>query len=383
MTIETSTTQTNEQICRAVIERGFNNGDLDGLEAFVAHDIVEHQEGSTSGIDGLRALITELRSLVSRTCTSRSRTPRPRATRCGSASVRPAPTTARCGVARRPAARSTSPSWTSCASPTAAWSSTGASPTGWRCSSRSARWAGVAAADAWRTQDTRVRTCLPQRLDPPESDRGSIDHPAQRAAEPGTAALVAIQARSGSRRRRRGWHDRDAGDEPHHAACEMGRPSRHAAATPDLRRIVGAAKGRAWVPESERRRGTALVHLGIGAVGGAGYALGREAIGSVSLHPLVGLGFGATLWAFNYIVAAPALDLFPPPWKDRAGRPPVMLAANALFGLVTAVLVDRADAGDRAVRRPLARPSKPSRRPLRPLCPTGCHAPGSLPTGMR
>ena len=68
-------------------------------------------------------------------------------------------------------------------------------------------------------------------------------------------------------------------------------------------------------------------------------------------HPLVGLGFGAALWAFNYIVAAPALDLFPPPWKDRAGRPPVMLAANALFGLVTAVLVDRADAGDRAVGR--------------------------------
>ena len=64
MTTETSTTETNEQICRAVIERGFNNGDLDGLEAFVAHDIVEHQEGATSGIDGLRALITELRDLV-------------------------------------------------------------------------------------------------------------------------------------------------------------------------------------------------------------------------------------------------------------------------------------------------------------------------------
>ncbi len=65
MAIETSTAKTNEQICRAVIERGFNNGDLDGLDAFVAHDIVEHQEGSASGIDGLRALITELRSQFS------------------------------------------------------------------------------------------------------------------------------------------------------------------------------------------------------------------------------------------------------------------------------------------------------------------------------
>ena len=65
MTIETTATETNEQICRALIERGFNNGELDVLEEFVAHDIVEHQEGSTSGIDGLRALITELRSQFS------------------------------------------------------------------------------------------------------------------------------------------------------------------------------------------------------------------------------------------------------------------------------------------------------------------------------
>ena len=65
MTIETTATETNEQICRALIERGFNNGELDVLEEFVAHDIVEHQEGSTSGIDGLRALISELRSQFS------------------------------------------------------------------------------------------------------------------------------------------------------------------------------------------------------------------------------------------------------------------------------------------------------------------------------
>ncbi len=62
MTIETTTTETIEQIAQALIERGFNNGDLDGLEAFVAHDIVEHQDGATYGIDGLRALITELRT---------------------------------------------------------------------------------------------------------------------------------------------------------------------------------------------------------------------------------------------------------------------------------------------------------------------------------
>ncbi|HEV8401569.1 MAG TPA: ester cyclase [Candidatus Limnocylindrales bacterium] len=65
MTVETTMTETNEQICRTIIERGFNDGDLDGLDAFVAADIIEHQDGAASGIDGLRALIGELRSQFS------------------------------------------------------------------------------------------------------------------------------------------------------------------------------------------------------------------------------------------------------------------------------------------------------------------------------
>jgi predicted ester cyclase len=65
MTSETTTAETVEQICRAVIERGFNHGDLEGLDAFVASDIIEHQDGATSGIDGLRALIIELRTQFS------------------------------------------------------------------------------------------------------------------------------------------------------------------------------------------------------------------------------------------------------------------------------------------------------------------------------
>ena len=62
MTIETTMNETIGQISLAVIERGFNNGDLGGLDAVVAADIIEHQDGATSGIDGLRALITELRT---------------------------------------------------------------------------------------------------------------------------------------------------------------------------------------------------------------------------------------------------------------------------------------------------------------------------------
>lgn len=62
MTIETTMNETIEQISLVVFERGFNHGELDGLDAVVAPDIIEHQDGSTSGIDGLRALITELRT---------------------------------------------------------------------------------------------------------------------------------------------------------------------------------------------------------------------------------------------------------------------------------------------------------------------------------
>ena len=56
--------------------------------------------------------------------------------------------------------------------------------------------------------------------------------------------------------------------------------------------LIGTVTGHAWVPEPERRRGTALVHLGIGAIGGAGYALGREATGRRFHASLVGIVFG-------------------------------------------------------------------------------------------
>ena len=64
MTIETITRPHERADHRALIERGFNHGDFDGLDAFVAPDMIEHQEGAASGIDGLRALITELRTAI-------------------------------------------------------------------------------------------------------------------------------------------------------------------------------------------------------------------------------------------------------------------------------------------------------------------------------
>ena len=44
-----------------VIEEGFNQGRLDRLADIVAADLIEHQVGAGSGIEGLRALIASLR----------------------------------------------------------------------------------------------------------------------------------------------------------------------------------------------------------------------------------------------------------------------------------------------------------------------------------
>ena len=86
------------------------------------------------------------------------------------------------------------------------------------------------------------------------------------------------------------------------------------------------------------------MHLGIGAVGGAVYGLGREVTGRRYPAALVGLGFGTGFWGFAYVVAAPALHLFPSPWKESTRTPPGgMLAAHALFGVATALLVARTD----------------------------------------
>ena len=62
MTVATTTNETIERITDALIERGFNHGDFDGLDAVVDPDFIEHQDGASSGLDGLRALITELRT---------------------------------------------------------------------------------------------------------------------------------------------------------------------------------------------------------------------------------------------------------------------------------------------------------------------------------
>jgi len=103
--------------------------------------------------------------------------------------------------------------------------------------------------------------------------------------------------------------------------------------------LDAAADGRA--DERTRRIGTAVVHLGIGATAAALHQVGRHVTGAPKPAALWGGGFGALFWVVNYGLVAPALGIMPPPAKDRPGRAPVMLAANVVWGAVSAVVGDR------------------------------------------
>jgi hypothetical protein len=102
--------------------------------------------------------------------------------------------------------------------------------------------------------------------------------------------------------------------------------------------------------ERTRRIGTAVVHLGIGAAAGAGQQVGRRMLSWPEPRFVWGAAAGGLLWTVNYFVLAPMAGILPPPPNDRPGRPPVMLAANVLWGSISAVLGDRLRA-----RHPMAR----------------------------
>lgn len=123
-------------------------------------------------------------------------------------------------------------------------------------------------------------------------------------------------------------------------------------------RMVDAG-GSGWrTRERERRIGTALVHLGIGVGAGAALGIARELGIAPRLTPVKGLAIGSAFWAINYIGIAPALGMLPRPDRDRPGRPQIMLAANALFGAVTATIIEAAHDGRAVDRRSTAGPRR-------------------------
>ncbi|MEO7556761.1 MAG: hypothetical protein ABIV94_09200 [Acidimicrobiales bacterium] len=92
--------------------------------------------------------------------------------------------------------------------------------------------------------------------------------------------------------------------------------------------------------DQTRKLGTALVHLGIGAGGGAVHQIGRRVAGRPEPAVAWGAATGGAFWAVNYWVLAPLSGLMPPPGRDRPARPLVMLAAHFVWGAVSAAVGD-------------------------------------------
>ena len=107
-------------------------------------------------------------------------------------------------------------------------------------------------------------------------------------------------------------------------------------------RLLDAAGRGEKTPEPARRVGTALVHLATGAAFGALFGLARVMTQRRGPAAVVGPAYGMSVWIVAYVVTAPTIKLFPPPWKDRPVRPQVMLVAHLLYGCATAALYDRA-----------------------------------------
>jgi predicted ester cyclase len=59
--VTVSSKATPAEVFARVIEEGFNGGNLGSLSEIVAQDLIEHQVGADSGLDGLRRLIASLR----------------------------------------------------------------------------------------------------------------------------------------------------------------------------------------------------------------------------------------------------------------------------------------------------------------------------------
>lgn len=105
---------------------------------------------------------------------------------------------------------------------------------------------------------------------------------------------------------------------------------------------------------------TVLLHLGVGAAGGAVHRVLTEHPRWKRVRPLVrGLVTGTALWAAAYVGVLPALGLMPPPAADERRRPVAMLVAHWIYGATLASLASLASRAERAERRTRERAGPP------------------------
>jgi hypothetical protein len=110
------------------------------------------------------------------------------------------------------------------------------------------------------------------------------------------------------------------------------------------RRITAAFLRRARAGAAPSRTKDALgaaTHLLFGAAAGSLFESGFRRWGRRGVGPVAGAAFGAAVWLVSYAGWVPALDILPPPHRDRPGRQGWMIVAHLVYGAVLGALADR------------------------------------------
>lgn len=86
---------------------------------------------------------------------------------------------------------------------------------------------------------------------------------------------------------------------------------------------------------------TAATHLGFGVGIGALFGVVSRKLGVRVPGAVQGAVWGSLVWVASYAGVLPALDLMPPPQRDRPDRPVVMFLGHLLFGSILGAIAGR------------------------------------------
>lgn len=114
--------------------------------------------------------------------------------------------------------------------------------------------------------------------------------------------------------------------------------TRHGSLPPETVTARAAAAAHLWddLGEPGLRAATVVGHFAYGAAAGTLYA----AVAGSRRHPLTaGVAFGLALWGIGYLGWVPAFGLMPPATEQPAPRNAVMIAAHAVWGATTGLLL--------------------------------------------
>jgi uncharacterized membrane protein YagU involved in acid resistance len=102
------------------------------------------------------------------------------------------------------------------------------------------------------------------------------------------------------------------------------------------RRALAAANQE---PSTTKEKATAAAaHLAFGAAAGALYGMVSDERDEWPAAVAKGVGFGLALYAFSYAGWMPALDIMPPPHRDRDDRQASMALAHVVYGAALGLL---------------------------------------------